>query len=221
MKENKINRFLLITSILSTLILIIGSTFSYFSISARSEADALAVEAGKIKLGLGVSQRFTPKKLIPTNDDDIMIAYNSKCTDIYNFGACLAFDLEVSNFADAQSIVGSINFTVENIENLSYMVLDESDGVILPKTKVISGENQTMGDSFTIASGTEMAPATKKLTLLVWLTNLDMPQEDYDAGGSFSAIVTYNSVDGNVLTGTIKGKRLETNATSKLGEGDF
>ena len=58
MKENnsnKINKFLLVTTILSMTILLIGGTFSYFTLSTMSKMNALAVSAGKVRLGLGVS----------------------------------------------------------------------------------------------------------------------------------------------------------------------
>ena len=47
-KQNKVNIFLLITTIFSTLILLIGATFSYFSTRNMSKMNALAVEAGKV-----------------------------------------------------------------------------------------------------------------------------------------------------------------------------
>ena len=52
MKEknsNKINKFLLVTTILSMTILLIGGTFSYFTLSTMSKMNALAVSAGKVR----------------------------------------------------------------------------------------------------------------------------------------------------------------------------
>lgn len=218
MKENNINKFLLITSIVSTTILLIGATFSYFTISAKSKMNALSVEAGRIKLGLGVAQKFTDKKIIPTNDSDIMLAYNQECVDDFGFDACLAYDLEVSNFTDSQEVIGKINFSVENIENLSYMVLDENNNIYLDKTKVNSGTDQSLGDSFSLANGSDVMPTSKKFVLIVWLSNIEEAQESYDAGGKFSASVTYTSIYGDMLTGTINGMQLDTAETAKLGE---
>lgn len=218
MKENKVNKFLLITSIVSTTILLIGATFSYFTISAKSKMNALSVEAGRIKLGLGVAQKFTDKKIIPTNDSDIMLAYNQGCVDDFGFGACLAYDLEVSNFTDSQEVIGKINFSLEKIENLSYMILDENNNIYLDKTKVNSGTDQSLGDSFSLAKGSDAIPTSKKFVLIVWLSNLEEAQENYDAGGKFSASVTYTSIYGDMLTGTINGAKLDTIETAKLGE---
>ena len=119
MKQNKINVFLLVTSILSTFILLIGATFSYFSTRNMSKMNALSVEAGKVRLGLGVSPLYTGYKLIPTNDSDIMTAYNQQCLDDYGNGACLAYEFEVYNFNLKQDVIGKIDFNVEGIERQS------------------------------------------------------------------------------------------------------
>ena len=133
-KQNKVNIFLLITTIFSTLILLIGATFSYFSTRNMSKMNALAVEAGKVRLGLSVSALSTGHKLIPTNDSDIMTAYKQNCIDDYGNGACSLYEFEVYNFNKSQDVIGKIDFNVSKIENLSYMILDENDNVYLSKT---------------------------------------------------------------------------------------
>ena len=128
-KQNKVNIFLLITTIFSTLILLIGATFSYFSTRNMSKMNALAVEAGKVRLGLSVSALSTGHKLIPTNDSDIMTAYKQNCIDDYGNGACSLYEFEVYNFNKSQDVIGKIDFNVSKIENLSYMILDENDNL--------------------------------------------------------------------------------------------
>ena len=135
-KQNKVNIFLLITTIFSTLILLIGATFSYFSTRNMSKMNALAVEAGKVRLGLSVSALSTGHKLIPTNDSDIMTAYKQNCIDDYGNGACSLYEFEVYNFNKSQDVIGKIDFNVSKIENLSYMILDENDNVYLSLTNL-------------------------------------------------------------------------------------
>ena len=84
MENNKFNKFIIITSILSIIILLIGGTFSYFSLSAMSKLNALAVDAGKVKLGLGVSPIYTGYAIIPLKDEYIDIAYNQRCKDDFD-----------------------------------------------------------------------------------------------------------------------------------------
>jgi len=68
MNNNKTNIFLLITSVFSTLSLLVGITFSYFSVNNMSKLNALAVEAGKISLGLGVTERYTGHVCLKRSD---------------------------------------------------------------------------------------------------------------------------------------------------------
>ena len=219
MKQNKINIFLLITSMLSTFILLIGTTFSYFSTRNMSKMNALAVEAGKVRLGLGVSPLYTGYKLIPTNDSDIMTAYNQKCLDDYGYGACLAYEFEVYNFNLKQDVIGKIDFNVEGIENLSYMVLDENDTIYLDKTSVGNGitKDLPLGEHFILEDATELNSKSKKFKLIIWLTNLEQDQNETDAGGQFSATITFSSVYGGKLTATIDGYESSDNNTSHLG----
>lgn len=48
MDSNKVNKFLLITTILSVSILLIGATFSYFTVSNKSKLNAVSVSAGRV-----------------------------------------------------------------------------------------------------------------------------------------------------------------------------
>lgn len=218
-KQNKVNIFLLITTIFSTLILLLGATFSYFSTRNMSKMNALAVEAGKVRLGLSVSALSTGHKLIPTNDSDIMTAYRQNCIDDYGNGACSLYEFEVYNFNKSQDVIGKIDFNIKKIENLSYMVLDENDNIYLAKTSVGNGETRDLplGEHFILGDATELSSTSRKFKLIIWLTNLDQDQNTTDAGGSFSAIITFNSVNGGRLTATVDGYEDSSNNVSHLG----
>jgi len=220
MKKDIYKKFTLITSFISILILLIGTTFSYFTITAKSEHDAVVVEAERVLLGLGVSPIYTGHKIIPTNDEDIMKAYKRKCVDDYQNGACLAYGLEIFNYSKAYPIIGKIDFTVEGIKNLSYMVLDENDNIYLDKTSITGNTtNMPLGPNFKLKDATNINPSSKKFVLLVWLTNLkDEDQSDYDAGGSFNAKVTYESIYGGKLTATVDGYQKESEDITQIGD---
>ena len=59
-----------------------------------------------------------------------------KCKDDLDRGACLAYGLEVFNFEEKSEIEGIIDFHLNGLENLSYMVLDENDNVYLDITHI-------------------------------------------------------------------------------------
>lgn len=206
MDSNKVNKFLLITTILSVSILLIGATFSYFTVNNKSKLNAVSVSAGRVQLGLGVSDMTAGIKLIPTRDEDIMTAYKHNCIDDNGYGACNVFSFSLSNFSKAQDVIGKIDFTVNNIEHLSYMVLDDNDEIYLSKTSIPNGTSSglSLGEHFILGEGTEISPTTKNFKLVIWLSNLEEAQEKEDAG-TYSAVVTYSSVDGSMLTGTVSG----------------
>ena len=205
-RVNKVNKFLLITTILSVSILLIGATFSYFTVSNKSKLNAVSVSAGRVQLGLGVSDMTAGIKLIPTRDEDIMTAYKHNCIDDNGYGACNVFSFSLSNFSKAQDVIGKIDFTVNNIEHLSYMVLDDNDEIYLSKTSIPNGTSSglSLGEHFILGDATEVNPTTKNFKLVIWLSNLEEAQEKEDAG-TYSAVVTYSSVDGSMLTGTVSG----------------
>lgn len=225
MDSFRVNKFLFVTSVFSILILAIGGTLSFFTVSNKSKYDAVKVEADKIQLALAINPIYTGHKLIPANDEDIldMTAYNNKCVDINGMGACLAYDLEITNFNGNQDMIGKIDFDIKGIDNLSYIVLDESKNVYLEKTSVNNGktENMPMGEHFLLNDATETKPTKRNFTLIIWLTNIkEEDQTDFDASGLFTASVSYESVTyGSKLTGTVYG--VEENPESENTGGDL
>ena len=171
-----------------------------------SKMNALAVEAGKVRLGLSVSALSTGHKLIPTNDSDIMTAYKQNCIDDYGNGACSLYEFEVYNFNKSQDVIGKIDFNVSKIENLS-------------KTSVPNGETKDLplGEHFLLGEATELSSTSRKFKLIIWLTNLEEDQNYIDAGGSFSAVITFSSVTGGRLTATVEGYEDSGNNISHLG----
>lgn len=218
MKENKMNIFLLATSIISTMILLIGATFSYFSTSNMSKLNALALEAGKVRLGLGVSELYSGHLLIPLKDELINIAYEQKCRDDLDRGACLAYTLEVFNYSKEHEIEGKIDFTIEGIENLSYMVLDENGKVYLDTTHIDSSASTglSLGNPFKLEDATEVSSTSRKFTLLIWLTDTGDIQDETDASGKFNAAVTYTSSEGGKLTASVAGMESSLKETSVI-----
>lgn len=218
MKNNKINIFLLVTSILSILILLIGATFSYFNISTMSRMNALVVESGQVKIGLGVSPIYSGHALIPLKDEYISKAYNQKCLDDLNRGSCLAFGLEVFNFSKAQEIEGTIDFYINGIENLSYMVLDENGETYLDTTHIDSSasSNLSLGQPFILDDATNVSKTSKKFILLIWLTDNNKIQDETDAEGSFYATVTFSSTYGGRLTGNVNGIKSGVQEVSQI-----
>lgn len=192
MKKNKV---MMIISILLLVVMLLGTTFSYFMASAKGD-QSINMIAANFKFSVEITPLYNDNKLIPMNDSDVMIGYEKHCVDDLGFGACYAYNIHVENTGDKFSYVGTINFDVTDIENLKYLVLDEENNKYVDDT-LISGEDQTLGDSFELDTG-----ESRDFVLVIWLSNLEGPQDDEDAGGNFSASVTYETAYGSKITGT-------------------
>ena len=193
----KNNKFMIVISILLIVVMLIGTTFSFFAISTGSNENAVDMTAATFGASVEVTALYNDRSLIPMDDKDVMKGYNQQCIDDKGFGACQAYTIHISNTGDKNSYTGTIKFNVTDIENLKYLILDEENNKYVSDTAIISGEDQTLGDSFELDTD-----ESRDFVLVIWLSNLNGPQDDYDAGGSFSASVTYESTHGSRITGT-------------------
>ena len=192
----KPNKFMMIISTLTLFVILAGATFAYFAVSVSSGQGDVAGEAAAINISVDVQPLYTGKPLIPTNDSDISTAYANSCVDIHSNGACSAYTITVTNAGQQLEYEGTIKFTLNDITNFKYRLLDENDNVYQDTTTVVTGTDQSLGNSFVLG-----ANASKTFTLIVWLPNMSYEQDDTDANGHFSAEVTYASSAGSVVTG--------------------
>lgn len=193
----KPNRFMLIISILTFLVILAGSTFAYFLVSTSSAEGEVATEAAVINIKLDILPLYTGETLIPTNDADINTAYQNQCIDRYNRGACSAYAIKVRNDGQDTEFVGTINFELEDITNFKYLVLDSNGNTYQNTVIVDAGTEQSLGNKFSLTSGTE-----KTFTLIMWLPNFNYDQTNDDGSGNFNATITYASAFGSRVTGT-------------------
>ena len=197
MKENK---FLTVISILSLIFILVGTTFSFFSVANGSSENALVAKSSTVGVNVTVSLLYDGHSLIPMNDEDIMTAYEHQCVDVNNYGACQAYTIDVDNIGDEFTYQGKINFDIGNITNLNYIVLDENDQEIARGTQIISDTDLSLGDEFTLPEN-----ESRHFKLLIWLSNFDRNQNVEDGGGNYGAKITFESVGGYKITGSISG----------------
>ena len=218
MKETSAKKILIITSFLSIVILLVGTTFSFFTYDTQSRNNALAVQAAKIRINLVVSNLYTGRLLIPLKDELIMKAYKEyRCVDSFGWGACQAYALELFNDAGEVEIESFIDFNLNGVENLTYMVLDENENIYKDITHVYSNNptGLSLGDNFVLKDGS-LEQTSKKLILLIWLSDVGSIQDKDDAGGSFTASVTFRTSTGSELTGFVQGIQSKVEATSVI-----
>ena len=196
----KSSKFLPILYILTFLFVLIGSTFAYFTTGVQSNTGAIAANSARVGIKLLVEPLYVEKALIPMNDDDVMKAYAQRCIDDNDYGACQAYTITVENIGEELEYNGTINFSMNHITNLNYLILDENDEVYNEKTIIEPGTNQSLGEAFTLTREEK-----KVFKLIIWVPNFDYDQNDDDGSGNFNAIVTYKSAGDYQISGSITG----------------
>ena len=195
----KANRFMSVISIVTLIVIMLGSTFAWFAVNTSSDTGAVSVEAAELGIKLDILPLYAGNPLIPTNDSDIDKALENECVDIYGNGACSAYTIKVKNNGKEAEYVGNIKFKLEDILHFKYRVLDSQGNLYQVNTEVDVDtiDGQSLGNKFTLAQGEE-----KTFTLIMWLPNENYDQSDDDAEGRFGASVTYESSAGGKVTGS-------------------
>lgn len=227
MRETRAKKILIVTSFLSIVILLVGTTFSFFTYDTQSKNNALAIEAAQIRINLSVSPKFTGRLLVPLDDKLLELAYNNYCIDDYGWGACQAYELTLFNAGGKVEIESFIDFNLNGVKNLKYMVMipneDEDvykeENIYTQKTSVdvSNPKGLSLGENFTLEDGS-LEQTSKKLILLIWLSDTGEVQDEDDAGGSFTASVTFRTTTGSELTGFIQGIKSKTETTSVINQ---
>ena len=198
MENKKGNKFLSVIWITTCIVTILGTTFSYFTSTQRSQTGAVATTSAIIGTNLSISVLHSNKDLIPMNDVDVIRGYENQCVDIKGYGVCQTYNIAITSLGEKSEYIGTVNFNLGSIEHLNYLVLDEDDNIYLNKTEIISGTDQSLGSVIEIEKD-----ETKNLKLVIWLPNYEYNQNDEDGAGSFSAIVSFEATNGSRVTGTI------------------
>lgn len=200
--DNK--RTIIIIIVISIIILSIVGTYAFFTSKVTSDENTLNASSAKFDISLNVISEYYYTKLIPMDDNLAVTGYNNGCKDINDFQVCQAYKIILENSAGTgqnESLSGTINFNLNHVKNLSYMVLDENGNNYIGPVSITSNSDLSLGNSVVLADG-----ESRILHLIIWLSNISYrDQSSDDANGGFSASVTYRSVSGNDLSSMITG----------------
>ena len=193
----------------------IGATYAYFTGSTQSTSNSVRTGSTIFSISLDITAKYSDFSIIPMNDEDVYKALKNECKDKYDRGACSAYILRVYGYDESlEYISGKMDITTNNMENLSYMVLEETDEydenscvrideeiycTSVNTTPMGLGTNLPLGSSYNVEGLSE-----KKLLLVIWLTNLNENQNLTDIG-NYNATVTVSAGDGGEIKGTIAG----------------
>ena len=193
----------------------IGATYAYWTATTASNNNDIKTESTIYSISMDINPLYHDFSVIPMNDEDALKALKNKCKDKYDRGACSAYNIHVYDYdVNLGFVSGFMNVSTNNMQNLSYMMLKESDTydedtcVIIDDTEDIycvakeasSVEIDTdlsLGDTYDVV-GTESID----FILLMWLSNLNVSQNETDIG-TFEAIVTMQAGSGGEIKGSI------------------
>lgn len=210
-KEGYILYGILMVAILA--ISVIGSTYAYITATTSSSNNSVKTKSTIYKISMNINPIYDGFSFIPMNDTDALKAVKNKCKDKYDRGACSAYKILVYDYDENLNYIsGYMNITTENMKNISYMMLEKTDEynedncvqieeknycVAKEATKAIEEEDLSIGDSYQVSGLKE-----KELILVMWLTNLNESQNEFDVG-SYQATVTIQAGNGGEVKGTI------------------
>lgn len=209
-------RIYLIVLIASIIICTIGSTYAYWAATAASANEVLNTSSSIYSISMDVLPLYSDFTFIPMNNTDILKGLSNKCRDKYDRGACTAYKIHIYGYnQDLGFISGKMDATVNNIENLSYAMLEEKteeeyneekcvrieeEGVYClahEATSVGEGIGLSLGEKYDITTSEE-----KNLILLMWLTNIEESQNEKNIG-TFNSIITFAMGSGGEIKGSI------------------
>ena len=203
----------------------IGATYAYWTASTESINGDVNTESTIYSISMNINSLYHGFSIIPMNDTDALKALKNKCKDKYDRGACSAYSIYVYDYAtNLDHISGYMDVTTNNMQNISYMMLRESDTfdenscvtieesnenycIVKEASPVGDGVKLSLGDAYSVVGTTNT-----KFILLVWLSNLKQSQNDIDVG-TFEAIITMQAGNGGEIKGSISSAIKVENGT--------
>ena len=214
MKKNfKILYVLLMIIILA--ITTVGATYAYWTASTQSTSGDVNTESTKYNISMSINPLYHGFSVIPMNDTDALKALKNGCKDKYDRGACSAYNINVYDYdVNLGHVSGYMDVTTNNMQNISYMMLRQSDiydenncvmvkeynenyCIVREASPIGDGVKLSLGDTYEVIGTTNT-----KFILLIWLSNLKQSQNDLDIG-TFEAIVTMQAGNGGEIKGSI------------------
>ena len=158
--------FLGVVGVTTLLVAIIGATFAYFSATAKSGNESVAVGSTKVDLGYSevttrlktdmIPATYTIAKFAATNAAHI--AEKGECKDDVGNEVCSIYEFYIGNPGSAEMpIEGSINVVTNGFTNLRFQIMDETGAIVFPAIKdkeVGIGEDNLPGAVFPADAGT-------------------------------------------------------------------
>ena len=199
--DNK--KIIIVVVIFSLVLLSVVGTYAFFSTEAGSTNGALSASTAKFTISLDVRGVYTNIDLIPMDDNLVLTGYDNNCVDDNSYNVCQVYSITLKNNSGTgqdERLLGTINFNLNQIKNLSYVLIDENKNFYTEPTEVYGADKLSLGNYVNLRDGD-----SKIFYLIIWLSDNDDNQTNDDAGGRFDASVTYTGITGDNLSSMITG----------------
>ena len=209
----KKNIFIFLIIIITLFLSVIASTYAYLTSSVASTNNTIHASSISYGLDMNITPLYNDFRIIPTDDEDISKAILNECKDKYDRGSCNAYKINISGYDDKQqTISGVLTATLNNIENLSFIMLEkreiDTDGECIDineekyckttnPTLITENEELSLGNNYDITNTTE-----KDFLLVIWLKNLEESQNEFDLG-DYNMSITFSVGNGGKISGNI------------------
>ena len=202
--------FYAVVGVATLVVAIIGATFAYFSASAESPDKVKGTTANSADLTLTVervSDDATAANMIPMKDDLLQSGVTGtggkQCVDKNGNTACQIYKITIANGGNiAVNVKGTLNLSGGGATNMKWQLLQSQTTVGTVGTQVSQGTDGVIVANQALTAKDGGTPSAE-FYVVVWLHDTDGPQDNPDAGKSFTGTVTFNgvNVDGTTTSG--------------------
>lgn len=230
MKGKSSEKFLVIMSILTFLVVLVGATFAYFTAKARSDNEALDMASHFVEVAYSDGRELQSNQLIPTSKNVAMASYNGlseygQCRDDNNMSVCSIYKFEVTNLGSISQSLGalinidhngfkSLNFSLFNVTNAND-IYDASNKIQISEgtfPNTIDNpdylSNGVLPPFYIIGNDNQipqtLAPGvTEKYELVIYLYD-NYQVQNYEQGKEIAGTVTVSLTDSSHVKGYIE-----------------
>lgn len=194
--------FYAVVGVATLVVAIIGATFAYFSASVTSDTDTVK---GQTAAASSASLTVTPVyptetdkqgtngKMLPMKDADLNTALGKSCIADDGYVACQVYKVDLKNTgAEAIFAYAELALTTE-ASNMKWQRLTFDTSYSATGTAVTDVKTKTLLG--TAATDSIAAGATKTYYFVLWLSNTETDQTEFDAGKTFTGTVSANITD--------------------------
>lgn len=221
-REDKRGIFFGVVGVLTLIVAIIGASLAYFSINAKSDDDALKVQAATVQIVYKDSDKLDVKEIIPSTKAVALETYRrylagetykgkvgeettdipyEKCVDDKGYTVCGVYEFTLTNNG-----VNSVDITAKVIptalaedavefKNLKFSLFDISkvaEGSTENGVEVVNGSTITYNEFNIITDPVSIASKTTSKYRLFVWLDEQKGPQDYEQGATFSGTIHIN-----------------------------